>query len=229
MPNFIHKPVMLEEVLAGLTPRSGGWYVDGTVGGGGHASAILRASAPDGWLFGCDRDGEAIEAARRRLQTEFPGRFELRQGPFSELTDWVPPGTCDGVLLDLGVSSPQFDRPERGFSFQQDGPLDMRMDQRQDLTAARLVNEADPRELARIFWELGEERYSRPIARAIERERQERPFQRTRQLAELIERMTPGGKGRRIHPATRVFQALRLAVTMSCECWRRGWRRLGPL
>ena len=115
---------------------AGGRYADGTIGGAGHAAAILAASSPTGWLFGCDRDGAAVEAARARL-AEFAGRFEIRQGNFAELAEWVPAGSCDGVLLDLGVSSPQLDEAERGFSFQQDGPLDMRMDRRQELTAAR--------------------------------------------------------------------------------------------
>ena len=110
---------MLAEVMAALQPRPGGRYVDGTLGGGGHAEAILEASTPDGWLYGCDWDDLALEAARTRL-ARFAGRFELRRGNFAELASWVPAGTCDGVLLDLGVSSPQLDRPERGFSFQQD-------------------------------------------------------------------------------------------------------------
>ena len=117
-------------------------------------------------MCGCDRDGAAIEAARQRL-AEFAGRFEIRQGNFAELADWVAPGSCDGVLLDLGVSSPQLDEAERGFSFQQDGPLDMRMDRRQPLTAAELVNTAGAEELARMFWELGGERDARRFARAI--------------------------------------------------------------
>src|SRR5206468_6730764 len=126
------------EALEALRPQPSGRYADGTVGGAGHAAAILAASSPTGWLFGCDRDGAAIEAARERL-AEFAGRFELRRANFSSLAEWVPAGSCDGVLLDLGVSSPQLEAAERGFSFQQDGPLDMRMDQRQPLTAAELV------------------------------------------------------------------------------------------
>src|SRR5512141_983720 len=137
--DFKHKPVMMAEVLAALRPKPGGRYADGTLGGAGHAAAILAASSPTGWLCGCDRDGAAIEAARQRL-AEFAGRFEIRQGNFADLVDWVEPDSCDGALLDLGVSSPQLDEAERGFSFQQDGPLDMRMDRRQSLTAAHLVN-----------------------------------------------------------------------------------------
>jgi 16S rRNA (cytosine1402-N4)-methyltransferase len=201
---------MVGEVLAALQPRVGGRYADGTVGGGGHAAAILAASSPNGWLYGCDRDGAAVEAARERL-AEFAGRTEVRQGNFGELADWVPAGSCDGVLLDLGTSSAQLDVAERGFSFQQDGPLDMRMDQRQALRAADLVNGAEAEELAKIFWELGGERNARRIARAVVKQRQERRFETTRQLAEMIERLVPRG-GKKAHPATKVFQALRLAV-----------------
>lgn len=201
---------MLREVLAALQPRPGGRYVDGTLGGAGHAAAILEASAPTGFLYGGDRDAAALEAARRRL-AEFAGRCELRQGNFSELADWIEPRSCDGVLLDLGVSSPQLDQPERGFSFQQEGPLDMRMDQRQSLTAAVLVNEYSEAELARIFWELGDEPQSRRFARAIVQARQQRPMETTGQLARLIERIAPRQGGKR-HPATRVFQALRMTV-----------------
>ena len=194
----------------GLRPELGGRYADGTIGGGGHAAAILVASSPSGWLYGCDRDGAAVEAAERKL-TEFSGRFGIRQGDFAELADWVPPGSCDGVLLDLGVSSQQLGEAGRGFSFQQDGPLDMRMDRRQGLTAARLVNEASVEDLARVFWELGGERDARQFARAIARERERRRFETTRQLAELIERLAPR-RGRKTHPATKVFQAVRMAV-----------------
>jgi 16S rRNA (cytosine1402-N4)-methyltransferase len=201
---------MMAEVLAALKPRTGGRYADGTVGGGGHAAAILDASSPNGWLFGCDRDGVAVEAARERLG-RFAGRFELRQGNFADLPEWVPASSCDGVLLDLGVSSPQLDSAERGFSFQQDGRLDMRMDQRQGLTAADLVNGSEPEELAKIFWEFGGEPQARRFARAIVHDREKQRFESTRQLAELIERLAPR-HGKKTHPATRVFQALRIAV-----------------
>jgi 16S rRNA (cytosine1402-N4)-methyltransferase len=167
-------------------------------------------TSPSGWLFGCDRDGDAVEAAKRRL-AEFAGHFEIRRGNFSELADWVPAGSCDGVVFDLGVSSPQLDVAGRGFSFQQEGPLDMRMDSRQTATAADLVNGADVEELARIFFEFGGERDSRRFARAIVHDRQQRPFKTTRQLAEMIERISPRA-GRKTHPATKVFQALRIAV-----------------
>ena len=201
---------MLAEVLAALRPKAGGRYVDGTLGGAGHAAAILNASSPTGGLFGCDRDGAAVEAARRRL-AEFAERVELRQANFAELPEWVAEASCDGVLLDLGVSSPQLDTAARGFSFQLDGPLDMRMDTRQPQTAAQLVSTADAEELARLFWELGGERQARRFARVLVRDRERRPFETTRQLAELIERLSPR-RGSKTHPATRVFQALRMAV-----------------
>jgi 16S rRNA (cytosine1402-N4)-methyltransferase len=218
---FIHKPVMAAEVLAALKPRPGGRYADGTVGGAGHAASILAASSPTGWLFGCDRDGAAVEAARQRLAKEFTGRFEIRRGNFAELAGWIPAASCDGVLLDLGVSSAQLDAPERGFSFQQDGPLDMRMDDRQSLAAADLVNGASAGELAKIFWEFGGERDSRRLARAIVRDRERKRFETTRQLAELIENIAPRA-GRRAHPATKVFQALRIAVNDEIGSLKRG-------
>src|SRR5436190_7489159 len=227
---FVHRPVMLGEVLEALRPRSGGRYVDGTLGAGNHAAAILAASAPDGFLFGSDRDRSAVEAARQRL-SEFQGRFEVRQCKFSELADWIEQGSCDGVLLDLGVSSPQLDRPERGFSFQQDGPLDMRMDQGQAVTAAALVNELSEAELAKIFWELGDEPAGRKYARAIVREREKGRFETTGGLARLIERLSPR-RGSKIHPATRVFQALRMATNDEVRELKSGlaaaWNLLGP-
>lgn len=222
MSDFVHKPVMVAEVLAALKPWAGGRYVDGTVGGAGHAAALLAASSPGGWLSGCDRDGDAVEAARARL-AEFAGRFEIRRGNFAELAQWVEAGSCDGVLLDLGVSSPQLDVAARGFSFQQDGPLDMRMDTRQALTAAELVNTASAGELAKLFWELGDERDSRRLAKVIVQDRESRNtgFKTTRQLAELVERFSPRA-GRRTHPATKIFQALRLAVNDEIGSLKRG-------
>jgi 16S rRNA (cytosine1402-N4)-methyltransferase len=168
----------------------------------------------------CDRDGMAVAAATARL-SEFAGRFEIRQGNFAEMADWLEPESCDGVLLDLGVSSPQLDRPERGFSFQEDGPLDMRFDARQELTAAQLLNELDADELAGIFWRYGNEEQSRRMARAIVHERQEQPLVRTRQLAALIEKLSPRA-GRKTHPATRIFQALRMAVNDEIGSLQRG-------
>ena len=212
---------MAAEVLTALQPAPGGRYADGTLGGAGHAASLLTASSPTGWLYGCDRDGAAIEAAGARLSGEFAGRFEIRRGNFAELADWVPAGVCAGVLLDLGVSSPQLDSAGRGFSFQQDGPLDMRMDDRESRTAADVVNDTGVEELAGIFWELGGERESRRFARAIVHDRAQRRFGSTRQLAELIERLSPR-QGRKAHPATKVFQALRIAVNDEIGALKRG-------
>jgi 16S rRNA (cytosine1402-N4)-methyltransferase len=203
---------MTAEVVAALKPVPGTRAADGTLGGGGHAEAILAASSPNGWLYGCDRDGAAIEAATRRLNAAgFAGRFEIRRGNFAEMADWIPPASCDSVLLDLGVSSQQLDEAGRGFSFQTDGPLDMRMDLRQRLTAAEVVNEWSEAELARIFREFGEEPEARRLARAMVQARQAGRFETTGQLAGLIERWCPR-RGKKRHPATRVFQALRMAV-----------------
>ena len=210
MTEFIHEPVLLEEVLSALQPAAGGLYVDGTVGGGGHAEAILEASGPDGRLVAFDRDDWALAAAAKRL-AKFGDRLELHREPFAGLANRLAKASCDGVLLDLGVSSPQLDVAERGFSFQADGPLDMRMDRRQPVSAAQLVNELEAGELATIFWELGGERRSRRIARAIVEQRDMQRIETTTQLADTVERVCPR-RGARKHPATGVFQALRMAV-----------------
>jgi 16S rRNA (cytosine1402-N4)-methyltransferase len=212
---------MAAEVLAALNPQPNGRYADGTLGGAGHAAQLLAASSPTGWLSGCDRDGVAVEAAKKRLAEKFAGRFDLRRGNFSELADWIAEKSCDGVILDLGVSSPQLDTAERGFSFQHDGPLDMRMDDRQSLTAADLVNGESVETLAKIFWEFGDERESRRFARAMAHDRALRKFTTTRQLAELIERLAPR-HGKKAHPAAKVFQALRIAVNDEIGSLKRG-------
>jgi 16S rRNA (cytosine1402-N4)-methyltransferase len=212
---------MAAEVLAALKPHPGGRFADGTLGGAGHAAIILAASSPTGWLSGCDRDGAAVEAAQKRLAEKFAGRFEIRRGNFAELADWVAEKSCDGVLLDLGVSSPQLDVAERGFSFMQDGPLNMRMDDRQSLTAADLVNSEDAETLAKIFWEYGDERESRRFAKAIVHDCALRKFETTKQLADLIERLAPR-HGKKAHPATKVFQALRIAVNDEIGSLKRG-------
>jgi 16S rRNA (cytosine1402-N4)-methyltransferase len=212
---------MVAEALAALKPRPDGRYADGTLGGAGHAAAILAASSPTGWLSGCDRDGGAVETAKKRLAEKFAGRFEIRRGNFSEMAEWIPAASCDGVLLDLGVSSPQLDSADRGFSFQNDGPLDMRMDDRQRQTAADLVNEESAENLAKIFWEFGDERDSRRFVKAIVHDRAQRKFTTTRQLAELIERLAPR-HGKKSHPATKVFQALRIAVNDEIGSLKRG-------
>jgi 16S rRNA (cytosine1402-N4)-methyltransferase len=212
---------MAAEALDALRPKPGGRYADGTLGGAGHAGRILAASSPTGWLSGCDRDGAAVEAAAKRLAEKFAGRFEIRRGNFSEMAEWIPEASCDGVILDLGVSSPQLDLAKRGFSFQNDGPLDMRMDDRQKLAAADLVNDLGAEELAKIFWEFGGERESRRFARAIVHDRAQKKFQTTRQLAELIERISPRA-GKKAHPATKIFQALRIAVNDEIGSLKRG-------
>lgn len=203
------------EVLELLAPRPGGTYLDGTLGGGGHARLILEASAPDGRVIGLDRDPAALAAAAATL-AEFGTRAVLCRGSFAELDVHLRElgiDQVDGIFLDLGVSSHQLDTPERGFSFREDGPLDMRMDPDQPLSAAALLAEASADELKRIFREYGEERWAGRIAREIVRVRTEAPVVTTAQLAELVCRSVPGGYvPQRIHPATRVFQALRIAV-----------------
>lgn len=204
--DFHHLPVLFDETLEWLQPRRGGVYLDGTLGGAGHARKILEAIGPEGRLLGVDRDPEALEVVRRRLDAP---NVTLWQATFEQaLSGELPP--LDGILLDLGVSSYQLDTARRGFSFMKSGPLDMRMDTTRDTTAADLVNTADERELADIFWRYGEERFSRPIARAIVKRRSSKPFTETLDLAETIARVLPRSKG--IHPATRTFQALRIAV-----------------
>lgn len=205
-----HQPVLLSEALSALRVGPGGLWVDGTLGRGGHAEAILSACAPDGVLVGIDRDMDGVDACRIRLAS-FGERVRVHHGSFSRMLEWVGAGTCDGVLLDLGVSSPQLDVAERGFSFMRDGPLDMRMDRSQGATAADLVNGMPEAGLADVFWKHGDEPASRRIAKAIVEERRSRPLTRTSELAGLVERICPRG-GRKIHPATRVFQALRIAV-----------------
>ena len=207
---YEHVPVLPTEVLQALQPEDGGRYADGTIGGGGHAAMILEASKTGGWLGGSDRDGAAVEAASSRL-APFAGRFEIRKGSFASLADWIEPGSLDGVLLDLGVSSPQLDWPDRGFSLLQDGPLDMRMDKEQHLTAANIVNGETEKKLADIIWRLGDERESRKIAKAIVRARERNEIRTTKELTDIVETVKPR-RGKKTHPATKVFQALRIEV-----------------
>lgn len=215
MSGFSHTSVLLKEAVEALRVGPGGLWVDGTCGGGGHSEAILEASRPGGTLWACDQDGDAIEAATARL-ARFAGRFELRRMNFSGLAGWVKAGSATGVLYDLGVSSHQINTAARGFSFQMDGPLDMRMDGRGGPTAADLVNTWPAAELARVFWEYGDVRESRRIARAIESERASRPFETTGRLAGLIEKVCPR-RGQKKHPATAPFMALRIAVNLELE------------
>ena len=230
---FKHVSVMAEEVMQYLQPHSGGVYLDGTLGGAGHARLILEASSPDGVLIGMDRDTEALAAAQRELAS-FGERVVLRQGNFSDMCtqlDQLEIAAVDGILLDLGVSSHQIDSPERGFSFREDGPLDMRMNPKEGVSAATVVAEAEAGELKRIFRDYGEERWAGKIARAIVTDREKTPFVTTLQLADLISRVVPAGRGpQRIHPATRVFQALRIHVNGELDSLRTAldtvWLRL---
>lgn len=212
---FYHCPVLLNEVLAWLEPGPDKSIFDGTLGGGGHSEAFLKAGAR---VIACDQDLEAIAFATARLAS-FGARFRAAHANFSSMEQiLVEAGESrvDGILLDLGVSSRHLDSPERGFSFQNDGPLDMRMNAAAGRTAADWVNETDEAELARVFWEYGEERASRRIARAIVERRAEQAFTRTSELAEAVEAVQPRGGAK--HPATRVFQALRIAVNGELAC-----------
>ncbi|MDA8124455.1 MAG: 16S rRNA (cytosine(1402)-N(4))-methyltransferase RsmH [Deltaproteobacteria bacterium] len=213
--DVFHRSVMVREVIASLCCRAGALYLDGTVGGGGHAEAILEKTAPDGRLIGIDADAEALEEAEKRL-APFGSRKTLVQGNFADLSEILNAqgiGKVDGILLDLGVSSHQLDTADRGFSFSQEAPLDMRMDGRRGSGAADLVNTLSETELARIIWEYGEERMAKRIARAICTARTLSPIGTTAELAALVLRaVPPTAERRRIHPATRTFQALRIAV-----------------
>lgn len=232
---FEHLSVMPVEVLEFLAPRSGGVYLDGTVGGGGHARLVLQASAPDGRLIGLDRDRSALAAAATELEP-FADRVVLRHSSFAafeEVLEDLGIDRLDGMLLDLGVSSHQIDTPQRGFSFRYEGPLDMRMDRESGETAAEVLAHRDVDELADIFRTYGEERFARRIARRIVARRQEQPLVTTQQLAELVKEVVPASRdSRRIHPATRVFQALRIYVNgeldQVAEGVARGIRRLRP-
>jgi len=206
-----HVPVLFDEVLAALKPQPGQWFIDGTLGAGGHAQAVLEATAPDGRLLGLDADPRALEIARQRL-TAYQDRVHFVNANFAELAEVARREgflSVQGVLLDLGFSSLQVEDAGRGFAIQVEGPLDMRYDPRTPTTAHALVNNLDPADLADLIYRYGEERHSRAIARAIVAAR---PISTTTQLAEVISRAVGGRRGARIHPATRTFQALRIAV-----------------
>jgi 16S rRNA (cytosine1402-N4)-methyltransferase len=216
-----HLPVLYQEIIHALRPREAGFYVDCTLGAGGHAAGILEASSPDGRLLGLDVDPEAIALAGQRL-AGFGTRVVIHKASYRSLSeqlkalDWPP---LDGILLDLGASSMQFDNPARGFSFQHEAPLDMRFDPQQSVSAAELVNQLSEAELAEIIYRFGEERKSRQVARAIVKAR---PLHTTRQLAEVVARTVSAGRklhagGGHIHPATRTFQALRIAVNAELD------------
>ena len=213
-----HLPVMLDQTLAGLAPRAGGIYVDATFGRGGHSAAILQSIGDSGFLHALDRDPEACAAARER----FSGfaNFQIHRQNFSDLADFTQQhnlsGQVSGLLLDLGVSSPQFDDATRGFSFSNDGPLDMRMDPDSGESAAQWIARADETEIADVLWTFGEERASRRIARRIVQVRTETPLLRTAQLADLISGAMRGPR-QKIHPATRSFQAIRIFINRELE------------
>ena len=213
-----HTPVLLPQVLAALNIRAGGVYMDTTFGRGGHAGAILEKLVADGRLVCLDRDPVAVAEARARFAAD--PRVSIFLAPFSQLAacaDRISPGIkFDGILFDLGVSSPQLDDPTRGFSFMQDGPLDMRMSKGEGMSAADVVNGASEAELIRIFREFGEERFAPRIARAIVTDRKLKPFERTLELADMIARVARS-RERTKHPATRVFQALRIHVNGELE------------
>jgi 16S rRNA (cytosine1402-N4)-methyltransferase len=212
--NDSHIPVLYEEVLALLQPQANGRFIDGTVGAGGHTAGILTASAPKGRVLAFDRDPEAIQFAQAQL-TEFADRVEFVTSSYSEMDSLAPAYgfiDCDGILLDLGLSSRQLHDADRGFSFMKEGPLDMRFDPRSGQTAADLVNNLSEAALIDIFWRYGEVKNSRQVARAIV---SKRPFHTTTQLANIIPQQ--GRKRSRIHPATLVFQALRIAVNRELE------------
>ena len=213
-----HQPVLLDEVIEALQPERGGWFVDATVGGGGHAEALLEAG-PDVRLIAIDRDSRALARSQVRL-ARFGDRVQFIHAPFSALEGVLPEearGRIAGILADFGVSSDQLDEPEAGFSFLHDGPLDMRMDRRsQKTSAAVLLANTSEDQLEEWFRDFGEERFARRIAHAIVQARRIGPLLRTSQLADLIERSVPRGR-RGIHPATRVFQALRIVVNRELD------------
>lgn len=208
-----HQSVLLKEALDALAIVPDGVYVDGTFGRGGHAQALLSRLDPNGTLIAIDKDPEAVRFGTELMSKD--KRFHMMHGSFADMARFTEAlnlkGKVNGILLDLGVSSPQIDNPERGFSFMQQGPLDMRMDLTQPLTAARFVNEADVDELISVFREYGEERYAPRIARAIIAEREQAPFTTTDHLAEVVKAANPNWEKHK-HPATRVFQAIRIYV-----------------
>lgn len=215
-----HAPIMVEEVLSLLAPERGGIFVDGTLGGGGHAEAVLQKLPPEGRLFGIDRDGEAIVEATKRL-APFGERFRALRGNFFDMTALLKEQgieKADGILMDLGVSSHQLDAPERGFSYHNEAPLDMRMDETAALSAYDVVNAYPVERLATILREYGEERYAMRIANAIARAREKAPIASTTELAEIVRMATPAqNRWEGQHPARRTFQAIRIEVNGELE------------
>lgn len=209
-----HLPVLYAQVMEGLQVIANGTYLDGTFGRGGHAHGVLQQLGPGGRLLVMDKDPEAIAVAEQRFGDD--PRVSIRRSSFAHLAQWDAAVELDGVLFDLGVSSPQLDVAERGFSFGKDGPLDMRMDPDSGESAAQWLARAEEREIADVLWTYGDERMSRRIARAIVARRAEQPFLRTADLADLIASLLGRGKHARskqeIHPATRSFQAIRIHI-----------------
>lgn len=218
-----HRPVLLDEAVEAMNIQPGGCYMDGTFGRGGHSGEILSRLGPGGCLIAFDRDADAIAYGRERFAGD--SRLSLYQAPFSSMLEVAEAegvkGRVNGVLLDLGVSSPQLDDASRGFSFQQSGPLDMRMDRSRGPSAAQWLNSAEEEEIARVLWEYGEERFSRRIARAIVRRRREQPLRTTEELAQLVAAAVPSREKRK-HPATRTFQAIRIQVNRELDELRQG-------
>lgn len=218
--SIIHVPVMLSEALDALNVRTDGTYLDGTFGRGGHARGLLQRLGAHGRLLLMDRDPAAVDAARREFSQDT--RVAIRHSNFADLADWdTTTAGLDGVLLDLGVSSPQLDDAERGFSFQADAPLDMRMDPSHGESAAEFLARASQTQIERVLWQFGEERMGRRIARAIVEQRQTAPIARTGELADLVAR-TLGRRDAGKHPATRSFQALRIAVNGELDALTQG-------
>jgi 16S rRNA (cytosine1402-N4)-methyltransferase len=212
MNTYQHQAVLLEEAVSSLRVRGNGIYLDATFGRGGHSRAIMAQLTEQGRLFTLDKDPQAVAAGLKEWGDD--PRFSIIQGSFAEIDrlarQWQIERNLDGILLDLGVSSPQLDDPERGFSFQNEGPLDMRMDPTKGVSASEWIAGTPEREMSRVFWEFGEERHARRIARSIVKVRQQQRFETTVQLAQLIEATI--GRTEKKHPATRCFQAIRIAV-----------------
>lgn len=219
---FVHQTVLLHEAVEALALQADGLYVDATFGRGGHSRLILEGLGEEGRLLGIDRDPQAVAAAEKNFGED--GRFAIERARFDALAELVEArgwsGRVAGVLMDLGVSSPQLDDPERGFSFLRDGPLDMRMDPDHGVSAADWLARAEAGEIARVLKEYGEERYAKRISRAIVREREEAPIDTTKRLAEVVSAANPAWeKGK--HPATRAFQAIRIQVNGELEALER--------
>ncbi|MBN1548431.1 MAG: 16S rRNA (cytosine(1402)-N(4))-methyltransferase RsmH [Syntrophaceae bacterium] len=221
-----HTPVLLEEAIASLRCRPGGIFVDGTVGGGGHARRILEKTGPDGLLIGLDRDDDALRESENNLAS-FGTRKILRKANFSQISEILTDlgiSEVDGILLDLGVSSHQLDTPNRGFSFAAgESLLDMRMDREQKISAYEFVNRASEVELSKVIWEYGEEKMARKIARAIVRARRTSPIMTTTSLTDIVvQALPPDQRNRKIHPATKTFQAIRIRVNDELNSLEKG-------